>query len=157
MIWMLISVSPIFRASRFCIRASQTGDALARWAGGSKTLMLSPDIHCTHARMHADTHSRRYELGTELRREDAKPHLPALPHHHMTCGGWAGSRGACRLVKSILKHVLKIIYDIIQGWWWGVRVDRVLLPVYKFLFRDGHCSDIKRGGRFWSLKPQIFK
>ena len=42
---MSLSVSLMFRASRFCIRASQIGEALARWAGGSKALMLSPDVH----------------------------------------------------------------------------------------------------------------
>ena len=35
-------MSLMFRASRLCIRASETGEALARWAIGSKTLMLSP-------------------------------------------------------------------------------------------------------------------
>ena len=38
------AVSLMFWASAFCIRASQSGEALARWAGGSKTLMLSPEI-----------------------------------------------------------------------------------------------------------------
>ena len=32
----------MFWASRFCIRASPTEKVLARWAGGSKALMLSP-------------------------------------------------------------------------------------------------------------------
>ena len=36
-------MSLMFRASRFCIRASENGEALARWASGSKTLMLSPE------------------------------------------------------------------------------------------------------------------
>ena len=35
-------MSLMFRASRFCIQASQTGKVLARWTGGSKALMLSP-------------------------------------------------------------------------------------------------------------------
>ena len=41
---MSLSVSLVFQASRFCIRASQTGEALARWAGVSKALMLSPAV-----------------------------------------------------------------------------------------------------------------
>ena len=41
---MSLSVSLTFQASRFCIRASQTGEALARWAGGSKALIVSPAV-----------------------------------------------------------------------------------------------------------------
>ena len=41
-------MSLMFRASRFCIRASKTGEALARWSSGSKTLMLSPVCKTTH-------------------------------------------------------------------------------------------------------------
>ena len=37
-------MSLMFRASRFCIRASETREALAQWASGSKTLMLSPEV-----------------------------------------------------------------------------------------------------------------
>ena len=51
----------MFRASRFCIRASQTGEALARWAGGSKPLMLSP------ARMNIASNSLHFAHGVDLK------------------------------------------------------------------------------------------